>query len=127
TGRAHFRANPNVSDEDLYQAGYNRVYDTIEPEQNLDDVERVVFEVLQGWDPKEVACSWKLNRAIGRYLNQHVEERGILKSAYEKDVAVVVPAFTDSDLDRPLRCHSRHRTGKVSPFRGFVPLKIVGR
>src|ERR1043165_594344 len=26
TGRAHFRANPQVSDEELYQQGYNRVY-----------------------------------------------------------------------------------------------------
>ena len=38
TGRAHFRDNPEVSDEALYEQGYNRVYDTLEPEQNLDDV-----------------------------------------------------------------------------------------
>ena len=42
TGRAHFRHNPELSDEELYEAGYNRVYDTLEPEQNLDDVERVM-------------------------------------------------------------------------------------
>ena len=29
TGRAHFRANPEVSDEELYEQGYNRVYDTL--------------------------------------------------------------------------------------------------
>jgi deoxyhypusine synthase len=39
TGRAHFRVNPEVSDEELYEQGYNRVYDTLEPEQNLDHVE----------------------------------------------------------------------------------------
>ncbi len=123
TGRAHFRVNPNVSDEDLYQAGYNRVYDTIEPEQNLDDVERVVFEVLQGWDPKEVACSWKLNRAIGRYLNQHVEERGILKSAYEKDVPVFVPAFTDSELGLDFALHNRLRAREGKPNLRFDPFE----
>ena len=32
TGRAHFRYNPEVSDEELYEQGYNRVYDTLEPE-----------------------------------------------------------------------------------------------
>jgi len=123
TGRAHFRVNPNVSDEDLYQAGYNRVYDTIEPEQNLDDVERVVFEVLQGWDPKEVACSWKLNRAIGRYLNQHVEERGILKAAYEKDVPVFVPAFTDSELGLDFALHNRLRAREGKPNLRFDPFE----
>ena len=29
TGRAHFRANPAVSDEEPYEQGYNRVYDTL--------------------------------------------------------------------------------------------------
>src|SRR5579883_2623476 len=38
TGRAHFRVNPEVSDEELYEQGYNRVYDTLEPEENLDHV-----------------------------------------------------------------------------------------
>ena len=46
TGRAHFRHNPDLSDEELYEAGYNRVYDTLEPEQNLDDVERVMHAVF---------------------------------------------------------------------------------
>ena len=48
TGRAHFRVNPEVSDEELYEQGYNRVYDTLEPEQNLDDVEEVMSEILGG-------------------------------------------------------------------------------
>jgi len=114
TGRAHFRYNPEVKDEDLYEAGYNRVYDTLEPEQNLDDVEAVMDEVLQAWDAKEVMCSWKLNRAIGQYLSKHRAGRGILKSAYEKDVPVFVPAFTDSELglDVALTNRTRSREGK---------------
>src|SRR5579864_8966014 len=46
TGRSHFRYNPDVPDTELYEQGYNRVYDTLEPEQNLDDVERVMADVL---------------------------------------------------------------------------------
>ena len=56
TGRAHFRYNPEVSDEELYEQGYNRVYDTLEPETNLDDVEKVMAEVLEQWDPSEILC-----------------------------------------------------------------------
>ena len=70
TGRAHFRANPEVSDEELYEQGYNRVYDTLEPEQNLDDVEEVMAAVLEAWDHNEVMCSYKLNHAIGAYLGK---------------------------------------------------------
>ena len=76
TGRAHFRYNPEVSDERLYEQGYNRVYDTLEPEQNLDDVEKVMFEVLEQWDPSEMLCSYKLNHAIGEYLAEQPRGNG---------------------------------------------------
>jgi len=122
TGRSHFRHNPAMSDEELYAAGYNRVYDTLEPEQNLDEIERVVFEVLEQWDAKEIVCSWKLNRAIGEYLAKATSERGILKSAVEKNVPVFVPAFTDSELgldfalSNRIRIRDGHPTLRYDPF-----------
>jgi deoxyhypusine synthase len=115
TGRSHFRYDPSVTDEKLYEAGYNRVYDTLEPERNLDDVEAVVFEVLEQWDPKEVLCSWRLNRAIGEHLVKTDAGRGILRSATEKNVPVFVPAFTDSELglDVALANRIRMRDGRA--------------
>jgi deoxyhypusine synthase len=114
TGRAHFRANPEVSDEELYEQGYNRVYDTLEPEQNLDDVEEVMSAVLEGWDHNEVMCSYKLNHAIGVYLAKQTPERGILKSAHAMGVPVFVPAFSDSEmgLDTALNNRLRESTGR---------------
>jgi len=112
TGRAHFRYNPDVSDAELYEQGYNRVYDTLEPEQNLDDVEQVIFQVLEEWNPAEVLCSYKFNHAIGAYLAKHAkDQRGILKSAYEKGVPVFVPAFTDSELGLDVALTNRMREG----------------
>ncbi len=116
TGRAHFRHNPELSDEELYEAGYNRVYDTLEPEQNLDDVERVMHAVFSAWDADEVMCSYKLNRAIGKHLSKTAKgQRGILKSAYENDVPVFVPAFSDSELglDFALTNRERDKQGKA--------------
>jgi deoxyhypusine synthase len=115
TGRAHFRYNPDVSDTELYEQGYNRVYDTLEPEQNLDDVEEVMSHVLEAWDHSEVLCSYKLNHAIGAHLSKHAKgQRGILKSAFEKGVPVFVPAFTDSELglDVALNNRLRESTGR---------------
>jgi deoxyhypusine synthase len=114
TGRAHFRHNPEVSDEELYEQGYNRVYDTLEPEQNLDDVEEVMSSVLEGWDHNEVMCSYKLNHAIGAYLAKQTPERGILKSAHAMGVPVFVPAFSDSEmgLDTALNNRLRESTGR---------------
>jgi len=109
TGRSHYRYDPAMNDVELYEAGYNRVYDTLEPEVNLDDIETVVFEVLKGWEAKEIVCSWKLNRAIGEYLVKHVPGRGILKSAHQKNVPVFVPAFSDSELGLDFALSNRIR------------------
>ena len=115
TGKAHFRYNPDVPDTELYEQGYNRVYDTLEPEQNLDDVEEVMSQILEGWDHSEIVCSYKLNHTIGEHLAKHAKgQRGILKSAYEKGVPVFVPAFTDSELglDVALNNRLRESTGR---------------
>ncbi len=121
TGRSHFRHDPSVSDEKLYEAGYNRVYDTLEPERNLDDVEAVVFEVLEPWDPKEVLCSWRLNRAIGEHLVKTDAGRGILRSACEKNVPVFVPAFTDSELGLDVALANRIRIRDGRPHLRYDP------
>src|ERR1700723_4448417 len=62
TGRSHFRYDPKMDDNELFLAGYNRVYDSLEPEVNLDAVEVVVDHVLQRWAAEETVCSWKLKK-----------------------------------------------------------------
>src|SRR5579885_449739 len=46
-GRSHFKYDPRMDDLELYEAGYNRVYDTLEPETNLDFVETIVARILK--------------------------------------------------------------------------------
>ena len=40
-GKTHYRVPPSVSDEELFRKGYNRVYDTLEMEANLNYVEQI--------------------------------------------------------------------------------------
>ena len=84
-------------------------------EQNSIDVEEVISEILESWDHNDVLCSYKLNHAIGSHLAKRSKnQRGILKSAYEKGVPVFVPAFTDSELglDVALNIRLRESTGR---------------
>src|ERR1700734_452544 len=118
TGRSHFRYDPKMDDNELFLAGYNRVYDSLEPEVNLDAVEEVVDHVLQRWPDDEVVCSWKLNQRIGEYLARHAKGRGILKSCIEHQVPVFVPAFTDSELGIDFAWYQRQRKKeRGSPLR----------
>ena len=121
TGCKHYRYDPKMDDVQLYEAGYNRVYDTLEPEQNLDHVELVMEEVLGAWDPKETMCSWRLNQEIGRHLKKHMKGRGILKSAFEKGMPVFVPAFTDSELGLDVALNNRMRAREGKPQINFNP------
>src|SRR4030088_2453664 len=65
TGRSHFRDNPKMDVKELFLAGYSRVYDSLEPETNLDHVEDVMDRILDNWNAEEPVCSWKLHRTIG--------------------------------------------------------------
>jgi len=121
TGCKHYRYDPSMSDVELYEAGYNRVYDTLEPEQNLDHVELVMEEVLGKWDPQQTMRSWRLNQAIGEHFKRHTRGRGILKSAFEKSVPVFVPAFTDSELGLDVALTNRMRARKGQPQLRYDP------
>lgn len=126
TGRTHFRYDPTWDDTKLYEAGYARVYDTLELEKNLDDAQEIFNAVLESFPTDQAFGSWELNRALGTYLEQHHPGRAILKSAAKRDVPVYVPAFTDSELglDLFLFTHERQRNGAAAP--AFNPLRDVG-
>ena len=103
-GLTHYRYDPRKSDEELFAKGYNRVYDTLEMEANLNEVEQVVSGVLRTAAPPDDVhgvptwCSSTLCHALGRRLEELDGGPGILRSAFARDVPVFIPAFTDSEV-----------------------------
>jgi deoxyhypusine synthase len=97
-GKVHYRHKSSMSDEELFKKGYNRVYDTLEMEANLNYVEHVVSQTLKRLDPERPLFSELLTRELGRTLAEEYSGTGILKSAYLKRVPVYIPAFTDSEM-----------------------------
>ena len=98
-GLTHYAIDPEADDTELFDKGYNRVYDTVEMEANLNEVAEVVAKVLETVTPEGgVWSSARFCRAVGKHLHDQGHGRGILKSAYEHDVPVFIPAFTDSEI-----------------------------
>jgi deoxyhypusine synthase len=144
-GLTHFRYSPSHSDETLFEQGYNRIYDTLEMEANLNDVERLVRSVLESVEPEGGTwCSARLCRAIGQRLSEMQEGPGILRSAFERGVPVFIPAFTDSEMGldvstwamgRALRAAGRDPATltrdellqAVPPFNPFLDLQEYAR
>jgi len=106
-GMLHFKHRQSMRDEDLYSRGYNRVYDTIELEKNLDDAEALLDQVLSGIEPGTTLSSHSLLARVGDMLEQSDAGRAILRSAVQRDVPIYVPAFTDSELGLDFAIHNR--------------------
>ena len=121
-GMLHFKHRPDMRDEELYGKGYNRVYDTIELEKSLDDVERILQQALDDLPDDTILCSRLVCEMLGRHLEKHAPGRAILSSAVKAGVPIYVPAFTDSELgldlaiDNQLRAQAGKPTWRFDPF-----------
>ena len=124
TGNTHFRHDPKFSDEDLFNAGYDRVFDTLELEKNLYDAEATLMRALRSMDADESFGSFELCRRLGEQLREADDRRGILQSAAARDVPVYVPAFTDSELGLDVFTYNYvgKRLGSHTPVR-FDPMR----
>ena len=142
-GLTHYRYDSAKSDEQLYERGYNRIFDTLEMEGNLNNVERLVTSVLDGDEPEDgVWSSARICRSLGQRLSEMAEGTGILRSAYEHDVPVFIPAFTDSEMGLDVatwwmktRCATQRQAESdpantltaVPPFNPFLDLQQYAR
>ena len=126
SGRTHFKYENTMSDTDLYYSGYDRIYDTLELEKNLDDVEVIFKSVLDKIDRSIVLSSSFLNEKIGEYLSKG-SARGIAKSAYLKKVPIFIPAYTDSELGLDIGVYNRRARMKNEAVFRFDPFLDLER
>jgi len=121
SGMLHFKHRRSMRDEELFEKGYNRVYDTIELERNLDDTEELIEAVLESIEPGTTLCSHLVLAEVGRMLDRRDAGRAILRSAVVHGVPIYVPAFSDSELGLDFAIHNRRlRIAGREPF-GFDP------
>ncbi len=121
-GHSHFKYKPSMSDKELFEKGYDRVYDTLELEQNLDEVEVFIRDILDAWPESKTLSSHELCHVIGKELvARHPDGRGILLSAYRKNVPIFIPAFSDSEMGLDYAVHNLVRGKEGKAPRTFDP------
>jgi len=109
-GLKHFKYDPHFDDTLMAEQKLNRITDTVEPEENLDQVEQILHEALLDANPFSPS---QVTNTIGHYLWENFpSQSSILRSAYEHNVPVFIPAFYDSELGNDLMIHNyRQRKG----------------
>lgn len=139
-GMQHFKASKKMDDKSLFEQGYNRVYDTYEPEQNLNDLSELLHKVFEGMPKDRRWGSRELLHEIGRFL-EPTGRRGIMSTCFKNGVPVYVPAFTDSELALDMATSFLHwtinrnpdadldelLTGLQTPFDPFIDLAHITR
>jgi len=65
-GMVHYRHDPRFSDEELFAKGYNRVYDTLEMESNLNYVEEFASRALDRLGGEQELSSERIGARWGR-------------------------------------------------------------
>lgn len=109
-GLKHYKHNPKYDDKFLTDNLMNRVTDTLEPEDNLNHIQQVLDQIFDDIDAREPVSPTDIHRMIGKYLKEKFpNDRAILKSAYEKNIPIIVPAFVDSEIGNDLNAHNYRR------------------
>ena len=95
-GFRHYRGDATMDDSRLRELYIDRIYDTFIDEEELQQCDAAITEIANGMTPG-VYSSREFIREMGKYLSGRpwVKDSMVL-AAYEMDVPVFCPAFSDS-------------------------------
>lgn len=123
SGMLHYQAPIGISDEELSELKLNRIYDSIEPESNLESLEEATRESFAQLNPEYRYGSFELIKSLSAEVLKKREKRGLLGAALSKGVNIFVPALTDSELGLFLYRFNKDSTENSRSPVLFDPLK----
>ena len=106
-----------AEDATLRELMIDRIYDTFIDEEELRECDEITHQITNSLDPRPYS-SREFIQAMGKYLsdNGKTPQAGgrdsIVLAAYEKDVPIFVPAFSDCSAGFGLVAHQHARQGK---------------
>ncbi len=129
-GFRHYQGTPFVDDKVLRKLYIDRIYDTFIDENDLQACDKTVQAIADGLPPRPYS-SREFIREMGRYLTQHsVKKESLVQAAFEHDVPIFCPAFSDSSAGFGLVLHQvKHlkthlSIDSVKDFRELTEVKI---
>jgi deoxyhypusine synthase len=132
-GHKHYQALEIPDDDTLRSLYIDRIYDTYIDEEELQHVDNTIYKIAENLEEKAYS-SRAFIREMGKYLVEHGKKaNSLVKLAYEHDVPVFCPAFTDSSAGFGLVKHQveRLKAGKphltidsIADFRELTQIKV---
>ncbi len=129
-GFKHYQGTPFVDDRLLRKLYIDRIYDTYIDEEELQACDKTIQAIADGLPPRPYS-SREFIREMGRYLTEHsVKKASLVQTAFEQDVPIFCPAFSDSSAGFGLVLHQvkfpkgHLSIDSVKDFRELTQIKI---
>lgn len=130
-GFKHYQANGPVDDRELRDLYIDRIYDTYIDEVDLQFCDGTIKQIADSLEPRAYS-SREFIREMGKFLKNGAAKKqdSLVQLAYENDVPIFCPAFTDSSAGFGLVLHQvknpkKHMTiDSIADFRELTDVKI---
>ena len=129
-GFKHYQGSQFQDDTELRKNYIDRIYDTYIDEDELQMCDRIICDIADTLEPRSYT-SREFIQEIGKYLKKNSKKKdSLIETAYDNNVPIFCPAFTDSSAGFGLVMHQeknpkKHMTiDSIREFRELTEIKI---
>ena len=129
-GFKHYQGSQFQDDTELRNNYIDRIYDTYIDEEELQACDQTICDIENTLEPRSYTSREFINE-LGKYLKAKAKKKGsLIETAYDNNVPIFCPAFTDSSAGFGLVMHqeqnpSKHLTiDSIREFRELTEIKL---
>jgi len=132
-GFKHYQGSQFQDDTVLRDNYIDRIYDTYIDEEELQTCDKAICEIANTLEPRSYT-SREFIKELGKYLKTNGKKKGsLIETAYDNDVPIFCPAFTDSSAGFGLVMHQEQNPKKhmtidsIREFRELTEIKLQSK
>ena len=132
-GFKHYQGSQFQDDTELRKNYIDRIYDTYIDEDELQECDKRICEIADTLETRSYT-SREFIHEMGKYLKKHSKKKdSLIETAYDNNVPIFCPAFTDSSAGFGLVMHQEKNPKKhltidsIREFRELTEIKIQSK
>ena len=132
-GFKHYQGSQFQDDTELRSNYIDRIYDTYIDEEELQACDKAICDIANTLEPRSYT-SREFIKELGKYLKASGKKKGsLIETAYDNNVPIFCPAFTDSSAGFGLVMHQEknpdnHMTiDSIREFRELTEIKLQSK
>ncbi len=129
-GFKHYQGSQFQDDTELRKNYIDRIYDTYIDEEELQACDQKICDIANKLKPKAYTSREFINE-LGKYLKSNSKKKGsLIETAYDNNVPIFCPAFTDSSAGFGLVMHQEQNPNNhitidsIREFRELTEIKL---